>query len=207
MPDDSPPTEPSTIQLEIWKQAIATTIHFTEMSARTRQIGLAFVVAALGLAITLLAQYREARLPFVIFGYQYDLHISGVIVLLSAAGLYAIMLLDLKVYHRMLRGSVAFTTALERAGFRDVHMRTEKGLTESISYYSRSAHDKTGNIASDKRSSTAEAKIVRFYRVAITSIALMGVTLIWLTSRISEHHIIIEQTIKYQQIEQPSSGK
>lgn len=104
------------IRLEIWKQGIATTMHFTEMSARTRQIGLAFVVASLGLAITLLAQYHDARLPLVISDSQYSLHISGVIILLSAVGLYAIMLLDLKVYHRMLRGSVAVYTGVRTEG-------------------------------------------------------------------------------------------
>lgn len=186
------------IRLEIWKQAIATTIHFTEMSARTRQIGLAFVVAALGLAITLLAQYRDARLPFVLFDHQYDLHISGVIVLLAAGGLYAIMLLDLKVYHRMLRGSVAFTTELERSGFRDTHMLTDKGLTETISHYSRSPHDKTGRIVPGGKNVTAERKIGLFYRVAIACIALMGCVLVILTSRISEHRVIFEQTIEYQ---------
>lgn len=196
------------IRLEIWKQGIATTMHFTEMSARTRQIGLAFVVAALGLSITLLAQYRDARLPFVLFGYQYDLHISGVIILLSAVGLFAIMLLDLKVYHRMLRGSVAFTTELEQKGFRETHMLTERGLTESVSHYSRSAHGKTGGIKIASRSVTAERKIQRFYWVAIGSIAALGLTVIVFTSRMSEHQLVIEQTIRYEKQEvRPTDAK
>ena len=110
---ESPDIEKLKLKVEIWKESIATTKHFTEMSVKMRQLGLTFVVAAFALAVTLLSQYPGARIPIPvssIFGkLDYDLHLGGPIIVMSAMGLLVTKLLDVKLYHRMLRGSVAFT--------------------------------------------------------------------------------------------------
>ena len=42
--------------LQIWAKTVDTQMHFNEMSVKSRQLGLAFVAAALGVAIVLLGQ-------------------------------------------------------------------------------------------------------------------------------------------------------
>lgn len=80
-------------------------------------------------------------------------------------------------------------------------MRTERGLTESVSHYSRSAHGKAGDIKKAARVVTAEQKIGRFYCVAIGGVGALGLLVIYFTSRISEHQLVIEQTIRYEKQE------
>ena len=92
--------------IAIWTKAVDTQMHFNEMSAKSRQLGLTFVAAALGVSIVLLGRREDFALsiPFTDFG----LHISVLIFLATALAVYAVSILDLNVYHRMLRGAVTF---------------------------------------------------------------------------------------------------
>ncbi len=185
MPNDqNTETELYRLKKEIWEKAVDTQMHFNEMCVKSRQLGLSFVVAALGLAIVLLTRQQEFIIGLPFFGNEYQTHAAGVIVVVAAAALYAVKRLDLGVYHRMLRGAVTFGEELEDAGLRDEIMQTPKGLTEFISLFSRHHEIETkikdGNtqyIGKDK--TTAETKINRFYWLAIGTLISIGIILIY----------------------------
>lgn len=163
----------SELLLEIWKKAVETQMHFNEMSVKSRQLGLSFVVAALGVAVVLLGKPDEFQVPIQSIGYQ--IHPSGLIILLAAFGTYAVKRLDLGVYHRMLRGAVKFGEELEKTLRRSALMPTAMGMTESISYYSRE-QDKS------KAGTTAAKKITRFYWLLITSLSVIAVVMLIATA-------------------------
>ena len=50
--------------IKIWEKAVDTQMHFNEMSVKSRQLGLTFVAAALGVAIVLLGQNKDFFLDF-----------------------------------------------------------------------------------------------------------------------------------------------
>jgi hypothetical protein len=129
------------LRVEIWQKTIETQMHFNEMSVKSRQLGLTFVVAALGLALVLLTRSDPIGiLNLPAFGKVYSVHVSSVIVLLSACAIIGVRQLDLNVYHKMLRGSVAFGEELEYELRNSNTLPTEKGLTEAVSYFSRNAN-------------------------------------------------------------------
>jgi hypothetical protein len=177
------PEESLKLRKEIWEKAVDTQMHFNEMSVKSRQLGLSFVVAALGLAVVLLApkQGFVVQIPIPFTDYVIGTHVSAIIVLIAAAGLYAVKQLDLGVYHRMLRGAVAFGEEIERQVLRDELMKTPMGMTEFISLYSR--HRKVEKkavgaetIYSGKGAVTAEDKITKFYRLIIG--VLLGIAIV-----------------------------
>ena len=45
--------------IEIWTKAIDTQMHFNEMSVKSRQLGLTFVAAALGVAVVLVSRGKD----------------------------------------------------------------------------------------------------------------------------------------------------
>jgi hypothetical protein len=176
------------LRKEIWEKAVDTQMHFNEMSVKSRQLGLSFVVAALGLAVVLLTRDETylVTLPIPLFDYKVTTHVSAIIVLIAVGGLYAVKVLDLGVYHRMLRGAVAFGEELEQAGLRNQLMKTPKGMTEFISLYSRH-REVERKTASDGRNQyivnqssylTAENKIMNFYHVTIWVLLAIGFILI-----------------------------
>lgn len=106
------------------------------MCAKSRQLGLSFVVAALGVAVVLLSR-PESFLGTISLGSSTrSTHVSSLLVLVAALGLFVIRWLDLGVYHRMLRGAAEFGECLERTHMRQL-MGTPNGMTELISIYSR----------------------------------------------------------------------
>jgi hypothetical protein len=161
----------------IWSKAVDTQMHFNEMCVKSRQLGLTFVAAALGLAVFLFSRAgSEARFAFSgsIRGHQFQFHVAEFIILAAAASVYAVKLLDLGVYHKMLRGAVAFGEDLE-----EVHLRKmlglNKGMTQAISHFSRNSDAKTTIVdgkaiycGSDLKN--AGQKINRFYWVVILSL-------------------------------------
>src|SRR5450830_1010293 len=96
-------TEQQEVYVAIWAKAVETQMHFNEMSVKSRQFGLAFVAAALGLGIVLLTRNEDFAIPIPFFG-GFDLNMTVIIAFAGAFALYAVMLLDLHVYHKMLRG-------------------------------------------------------------------------------------------------------
>lgn len=125
-------------RVDAWKQVIQTQMHFNDLSVRSRQLGLTFVVAALGLSVVMVTQFPESGLT--LFGKL--IHVSAFLTAASAFAVLAVRTLDLGVYHRMLRGSVAFQEAADMRGLAKEIFNMPCGMTEYISAYSRSENAK-----------------------------------------------------------------
>lgn len=170
----------------IWDKAIDTQMHFNEMSVKSRQLGMSFVVAALGLSVVLLSKPEALiSLPIPCFTAfklscpaHLQTHVSAVILLISAVALQAVRILDLNVYHRMLRGAVAFGEDLEASYLRKDLITTKLGMTELVSLYSRNTSIERQSDGSYKSTKpvTASIKIGNFYNTVI--IILLALSLI-----------------------------
>ncbi len=171
--------------VEIWAKAVDTQMHFNEMSAKSRQLGLTFVAAALGVGIVLLSRRDDFALVMTVCGSAYSLHISVLIILAAAFAVFGVSILDLRVYHRMLRGAVTFGEDFEENYLKQI-LTLDKGMTQAISFYSRyddasvSREGTRYKYAGEKRV-TAEYKIKRFYVFVIVAL-LMAATIIFFTT-------------------------
>lgn len=79
-------------------------MHFNEMCAKPRQLGLTFVAAALGIGIVLLSRGNEFEFLVDLTIIKFKIHVSVLLLLSSCLALVAVRGLDLNVYHKMLRG-------------------------------------------------------------------------------------------------------
>jgi hypothetical protein len=178
-------TEQQNIYLAIWAKAVDTQMHFNEMSVKSRQFGLGFVAAALGLGIVLLVRGQEFSITCPLFG-GFDLHVTVLVVLASAFALYAVMILDLNVYHKMLRGAVAFGEDFEEKYMKEI-FDLQKGMTQAISHFSRfedaSVRAENGKYLylGEARKSALD-KIRRFYRFSIAALVIVGAALFLFTA-------------------------
>lgn len=188
--------ELANLQKQIWEKAVETQMHFNEMCVKSRQLGLSFVVAALGLSVVLIA--RDVKntiiLPIPYSNWAIETHVACPIVLIAAAALYAVQRLDLGVYHRMLRGAVTFGEEFEEICLRNKLMKTPHGMTQFISLYSR--HDKvtrtknnSGNIYSGQDAITAESKIRKFYIYSIGSLLFISFAIGISFGSITQRHL------------------
>lgn len=150
--------------IEIWKKSVDTQMHFNEMSGKSRQLGLTFVAASLGVAVVMLARGDDFALVFL----GWKIHVGVLLILAAILALWGVRRLDLDVYHRMLRGAVTFGEDFENNYMKKI-FALDKGMTQAISHYSRHSDadvDKSAAryiyIGSDKI--TAEQKIRQFYR-------------------------------------------
>lgn len=155
--------------LIIWSKAIDTQMHFNEMSVKSRQLGLTFVAGALGVAVVLLSQGQAFSLEVHLWFFSLQLHVSVFLVLGAYFALRAVKLLDLNVYHKMLRGAVTFGEDLEENYLKKKLIHLEKGMTQAISHFSRYPNAKVtrGDDGKYCYSGTtlenAESKISEFY--------------------------------------------
>jgi hypothetical protein len=186
-PRENLTADEKTAIIAIWAKAVDTQMHFNEMSVKARQFGLAFVAAALGLGVVLLGR-GEAETLVVRLGNggSFKLNAAVLVAIASAVAMYAVSLLDLGVYHRMLRGSVAFGEDFEENYMKQI-FRLEKGMTQAISHFSRfsDAEVRRNNgrylyFGCARR--TAEQKIRRFYRFSILSLLALAVILFIVTA-------------------------
>ena len=69
--------EQQEIYVSIWSKVVDTQMHFNEMAVKSRQFGLGFVAAALGLGVLLLAKSEEFSLP--LFGYKLHATVVGLL--------------------------------------------------------------------------------------------------------------------------------
>lgn len=152
----------------MWERAILTQMHFAELSIKTRQIGLTVVGAVLALATAL--QYKgDGNLVMEVWALKVP--ITSLLAFSAAAVLFAIRILDVGVYHRMLRGSVKFNEKLEDKIKEEFGI--EKTLTQLVSNYSRyNQETKSG----DKK--PAGNRILWFYRIMIGLLLVLGLVLI-----------------------------
>ncbi len=150
--------------IEIWSKTVETQMHFNEMQVKSRQLGLTFVAAALGVAIVLLSDGKDFAFKIPIGDLELQLHVSVLLVLGAWVALEAVKLLDLGVYHRMLRGAVTFGEDFEENYLSQV-FNLDKGMTQSISHFSR--HEDAAVHASEdgKYIYTGGTKITAFDKI------------------------------------------
>ena len=176
--------------VEIWKRTIETQMHFNEMSVKSRQLGLTFATAALGLATILLSREEEFAIDLGWGAWTVSIHLAAVITLGAAVALSAVRNLDLYVYHKMLRGAVAFGEDLENRYLKTIFPMS-KGLTQAVSHFSRtedagvSTCDDGSTVYTGTKKVTAFDKLNNFYRIAIWALVAITGLLIFLTSDIS----------------------
>ncbi|MBT4888594.1 MAG: hypothetical protein HON65_03465 [Rhodospirillales bacterium] len=162
------------LKIEMWEKVVDTQMHFNEMSAKSRQLGLTFVVAALGVAVVLLS--RPEMYGFNIPGLGY-IHVSSVIVLIAALGVFAVRTLDLNVYHRMLRGAVAFGEQFDDELRESGLFKVPHGMTQTISAFSRFEEVDPITLEGKGTKIPAHNKISGFYNLVIAVLIFISVGL------------------------------
>lgn len=173
--------------IEIWAKSVETQMHFNEMQVKSRQLGLTFVTAALGVGIVLLSDGNDFSFSFSVFDCAFTLHVSVLLTAGAILALQAVKTLDLNVYHRMLRGAVTFGEDFERNCLMPM-VGLKKGMTCSISHFSRysdasALEDETGtNIYCGNIKVTAHDKIRSFYRVTQGFLAIAALALLFFTN-------------------------
>jgi len=103
----------------------------------------------------------------------FSTHVAGPILVFVALGLYAVQRLDLGVYHRMLRGAVAFNEDLEESFIKPRIMKTKKGLTQAISLYSR--YPESTNLLQAGPKQSAAERVGRFYQISIVVLLALSI--------------------------------
>jgi hypothetical protein len=184
-------TEQQEIYVSIWAKTVETQMHFNEMSVKSRQFGLAFVAAALGLGILLLSRGQDFSLPLSLFGVPFHLHATVLVVLAGAFALQAVRVLDLNVYHKMLRGAVAFGEDFEQAYMKQI-LDLEKGMTQAISHFSRfedarvkeKQDGKYGYEGNNRKNALDKIKI--FYMMSFWLLVLTAGVLFLITARFGQ---------------------
>jgi len=177
--------EQQEIYVSIWQKAVDTQMHFNEMSVKARQFGLTFVAGALGLGVVLMARGQEFAISVPYFG-GFDIHAIVVLIAASAFAMHAVRLLDLNVYHRMLRGAVYFGEDFESKYMSQI-FDLKKGMTQAISHFSRHDDAKVQGQAGDfsydgKSTRTAEEKLKRFYNISVGTLVASAIVLFLLTA-------------------------
>ena len=169
------------IYVSIWGKAVDTQMHFNEMAVKSRQFGLAFVAAALGLGIVLIARGEDFAIPIPYF-VGWHLNVSVIIALASIVGLWGVRLLDLNVYQKMLRGAVKFGEDFEENYMKQI-FGLEKGMTQAITHFSQYSNAETiqkdGRYTYEKgkKRKKARDKIKWFYNILMLSLLVLAVAL------------------------------
>lgn len=122
--------------IAIWSRVVETQMHFNEMQVKSRQLGLTFVTAALGVAIVLISNGDDFVFTIRILECGVRLHVSVFLVLGALLALQAVKQLDINVYHPMLRGAVTFGEDFEENYMKKI-FDLELGMTQTISHFSR----------------------------------------------------------------------
>lgn len=182
------PTDQQERYIAIWEKVVDTQMHFNEMSVKSRQLGLTFVTAALGVAFVLMSRGDDFAFPEVDLKYfVFKIHVSVILAIGALFAIIAVSVLDLKVYHRMLRGAVTFGEDFERKYMKKI-FDLNKGMTEAISHFSRydDADKKIGDNGkyeyTGSKFVTAEQKIRNFYRNTIIFLIIASIALFFVTN-------------------------
>ena len=123
------------IYVSIWAKTVDTQMRFNEMAVKSRQFGLAFVAATLGVGIVLIARGEDFAIPTPYF-VGWHLNVSVIIALAGIVALWGVRLLDLNVYHKMLRGAVKFGEDFEENYMKQI-FALQKGMTQAITHFSQ----------------------------------------------------------------------
>ena len=197
--------------IEIWSRVVETQMHFNEMQVKSRQLGLTFVTAALGVAIVLISNGDDFAFTIPIKEYAFRLHVSVLLVLGAWLALQAVKQLDLNVYHRMLRGAVTFGEDFEENYMKQV-FDLKLGMTQSISHFSR-YQDAAVEVGDDgkytykgKCKITAQDKIEKFYGNTTCFLWITAVILLFLTNGAELSHLVFGQPGEAIQADLPLNG-
>lgn len=183
--------------IAIWSKAVDTQMHFNELSVKSRQLGVTSIVAALGVAIVLVSRGKDFAFVLSIYDLEFQLHISVLLFIGAFLALQAVKILDLNVYHKMLRGAVAFGEDFEERYMKKI-FDLEKGMTQAISHFSRHGDAKfeihlsseTGQYTGSDFS-TAEQKIKNFYKWT-SRVILIGSLLMFIVTNFSNFSEMLE---------------
>jgi len=88
--------------VQVWERAIMTQMHFAELSIKMRQLGI--TLAGGTLAIAILLYKTDSDYVFKISNPSIEVPISSLLMIAAAAILSAAWIVDVGVYHKMLRG-------------------------------------------------------------------------------------------------------
>jgi hypothetical protein len=204
------PVDQQEIYVTIWAKAVDTQMHFNEKSVQSRQLGLAFITAALGLAIVLLGHGDEFSISVALWN-GFDIQATVLVILGSAFALWGVRILDLNVYHRMLRGAVSFGEDFEQQYMKQI-FDLEKGMTQAISHFSRHADaavttgPNTKFIYGGISRKNAEDKIRKFYNYCTFALIGMAVGVFLITGHFG-HPTHLSSAAPISSIEQPANGK
>lgn len=112
-------------ELEIWKIAINTQMHFNDLIMKIRAIVTSLITAIFGAAAFSL---KEARVFVYIIGKE--IHISAFIILIGIVFLLAYLVLDFCYYFRLLLGAVNCSAEIEK---RNKNFNLTTNITKRVS--------------------------------------------------------------------------
>jgi len=161
----------------MWLKTIETQMHFNEMAAKARQLGLSFAVAAIGLVlVSSMKSETTIKVTITVLNRSINLSAAFCIFTIAAIAVYAVSILDTGVYHNMLRGAVSFGEDLESNPRLRKITSSELGLTESVSLFSRHKYVKkhADRSISKGKKITALDKIKKFYRFIISVLIIFA---------------------------------
>jgi hypothetical protein len=174
------------IYVSIWAKTVDTQMRFNEMAIKSRLFGLAFVAAALGLGIVLIARGEDVAIPIPYF-VGWNLNVSVIIVLAGIVALWGVRILDLNVYHKMLRGAVKFGEDFEENYMKQI-FALQKGMTQAITHFSQYPNaeailQRDGRYFYEKGKGEEKGrkkeryKIKRFYNILMLSLLVLAAAL------------------------------
>lgn len=167
--------------VEVWKKTIDTQLELTQLAAKSRQLGVVVMVAALVVAVVVAGRGGDWAIRFAIGGGAVTLHAAVLILLASVAALLLLRTLDLQLHDRMLRGVQSFGEDLEEQHLRPVVIGgVSKGLSQAIAHFSRyedAAISKDGRrqVYIGTVEHTARDRVKHFYTLAAAAPAVVAV--------------------------------
>lgn len=183
------PNELVNTYVTVWSKVVDTQMHFNEMSVKSRQLGLTFVAAALGVGVVLLSRGSDFAIPIEIYSLKFEIHAAVFLVLAAALASWVVRILDLNVYHKMLRGAVTFGEDFEENYMKKI-FQLDKGMTQAISHFSRYTDasvrkDQNRYVYDGSKFNNAEQKIRTFYTWTLVVLIVTAILLFVLTGHFS----------------------
>ena len=140
----------------------------------------------MGLGIVLIARGEDVAIPIPYF-VGWHLNVSVIIALAGIVALWGVRVLDLNVYHKMLRGAVKFGEDFEENYMKQI-FALEKGMTQAITHFSQYPNaeailQRDGRYFYEKGKGEEKGrkkeryKIKRFYNILMLSLLVLAAAL------------------------------
>ena len=119
----------------------------------------------------------------------WHVHVAVLLVVAAAMSMAAVRHLDLNVYHKMLRGAVAFGEDLEQTKLLK-GLGLNKGMTQAISYFSRFSDatvvvENGAYVYKGDQKVSALDKLKKFYNIVIFTLIGVAIALFVVTNWLS----------------------